>query len=55
MTDFTSKEMLEIIHRVLDENSARMAEKYGITRRPKPTSDKPAQVMRQPALVDTPK
>jgi hypothetical protein len=55
MTNFTDDEMRAIILRVLDENAVRMAEKYGISRHPKPTSDKPAETSRELAVAEAPK
>jgi hypothetical protein len=52
MTDFTNEEMREIILRVLDENAAHMAEKYGIPRSPKQTSDTSAEAAREPVLAN---
>jgi len=55
MTDFSDEEMREIILRVLKENSARMAEKYGIPLQPKPAKPKSARAAREPALADAEK
>ena len=55
MTDFTSKEMLEIIDRSLRENSVQMAKKYGISHKTEPKADKPAKAARKPALAEASK
>jgi hypothetical protein len=55
MTDFNDDEMRAIILRSLNENAARMAERYKIQRRAKPTGDAPADADREPALAKAPR